>query len=101
MPRPADHPPIVSLGPAWDGVGLWGDGILRCSRGDCRHYRPGGPRLVSPNSLPVLVTSSCGHPDGGDTHLGTGGEFLGDTVALCVPFYRELTRRYASIAKGR
>ena len=73
VPRPV---PIVSLGSAWNGIGQWCGGVNRCSRGDCRYFRR---RLRSSSDL-------CCHED--------GAGIARDGMVLCVPFYKELTRRY-------
>lgn len=90
------NPPIVSLGAEWGGIGVWCDGINRCSRGDCRYYEippqtPGVPQIARHS------VGLCRHHDAGLFAPGHG-------LTLCVPFYKELTRRYSSLlleaAKG-
>jgi len=78
-------PPYVKLPGEWSRVGVWCNGILRCSRGDCPLYSTNASSIQTRRG-PRL----CMHHDGLGLHIG------GATV-LCVPWYRELQRFCASL----
>jgi hypothetical protein len=84
MPRARRVTPIVDLGPSWAGIGQWGDGLNRCSRGDCLHYR----RTLRPGPF-----GFCHHVDG-QWHVSDVG------TMLCVPFYKAMTRELATWQKA-
>ena len=76
----SDYPPYVKLPGDWSRVGLWCNGMNRCSRGDCPHYK----------HAPSDVVGRCQHPDGGWFSPGDG-------LTLCVPYYRALSRLCSSL----